>query len=136
MTINQFLSKIKELNIVWYDYSSYYSSINDNPTANDCLFLEWQIGGQSGGSCWDEGSSRYYPLKSEKEPEFQSLDLILTELCPNINITQYKTLCNAVIKYDERSVNEYYGNYTDYGIKRIRFGDLYENLTVMGLIGS
>lgn len=156
MTSDEFLAKISELGIGWSTrkeskpnsyygrhWESHFPTKNkktgeyNKPTADDCLYLEWRTGGQSGGSCWDEGDTDpHYPLDGEKEPEFTDLDKILTELCPKISFLQYKTLSTDMIKYDERTENEYYGNYTNYGIKTVRLGDLYDKLVALKLIES
>jgi hypothetical protein len=156
MTSDEFLAKICELGIGWSTrvepdrkrtfsrhWESRYPSKDKKtgktvlPTLDDHLYLEWRTGGQSGGSCWDDGKDDpHYPVTGEKEPEFEQLDKLLAELCPGITFLQYKTLAADTMKYDERTENEYYGNYTNYGIKTIRLGDLYEKLLALKLIES
>lgn len=84
--------------------------------------IEWRIGGITGGSCWGDKADR--PVDGEPEPEFENLDVILAEICPNISFLQYKRLCQSIIKIGERSSYEYYGNYYDYATKSFAIADL------------
>jgi len=114
---------------------------------NAFLFAEVNTGGASGGSCWDgmpgyedSGPREYYGssldlhefIYSYLKPIFDSIlnnyanDKSSTELCdilynnPNI------------IKEDDRSNYEYYGNYDNYSAYYITLGDLFEFLLKNG----
>lgn len=146
--MEKFLEKIKELNVSiyeknekkqnWYSrdqYSVITKRSKKSPSRESFLFEEWVSGGVSGGSCWDDGSNdRHYATSGDKEPDFSSLDTILENLCPNISFIKYKKLVNEIVKYGDYSVNEYYGNSTNYGYKTINLGDLYDKLKEMSLI--
>ena len=94
---------------------------------------KWQTGGQSGGSCWDDGDTTHYAESGEPEPEFESLDNILLEVAPQLSFLHYKKL-SQVIKVDDNRENDYYGNYTDYAIKTITIDDLWDFLVQYDLV--
>lgn len=75
-------------------------------------YVDWNTGGYSGGSCWGDKAERYD--SDDPEPEFEQLDLILTEICPNVTFLQYKKICKSIIKSSNRTEYGYYGNETDY----------------------
>lgn len=89
--------------------------------------VEWRTGGMSGGSCWDDGDSDpHYPLSSEAEDPFNELDQILMLVAPSITFMQYKKLCADVVKYENYTNNEYYGNFTEYSVKTVDLKELHE----------
>lgn len=90
------------------------------------ISVDWTIGGLTGGNCW--GGTANIPRTAEPEPEFEALDKILAEVCPNISFLQYKRLCQAIIKIEEETENCYYGNYYDERIKSFSIADLEEYL--------
>ncbi len=90
------------------------------------ISVDWTIGGITGGDCW--GSDADIPRTADPEPEFEDLDKILAEVCPNISFLQYKRLCQAVIKTKEETENCYYGNYYEKRIKSFSIADLEEYL--------
>lgn len=89
----------------------------------------WVTGGVTGGSCYDEGSSRHYGREAEDEPEDEYLDVLLEEVCPDLTFLQYRALLKAgLYSYRDSSENEYYGNYTDYRNRKTNLDVLYETL--------
>jgi hypothetical protein len=93
----------------------------------DSLCVEWSTSGMTGGNCWDDSAPR--PYRSDEVPEeLTSLDTILSNITPQMTFLQYKALCNKLVQLDTRSVNEYYGNYTDYMSKTIKLEELYNYL--------
>jgi hypothetical protein len=85
------------------------------------LYMRFEIGGVSGGSCWDSSNPQSYTV-SEK-PEFVVLDKTLKLLKPNISYLDYKKIDEYVIK-DYNTDYEYYGNYTNYEIWYLKLSDL------------
>ena len=84
----------------------------------------WRIGGQTGGSCWDEGPHRYRGLEGEQESEFTSLNSFLEEHFPQLTFLQYKRIA-SLIKYEEFTDDrDYYGNYTVNMVKYLMVEDL------------
>ncbi len=65
------------------------------------ISVDWTIGGLTGGSCW--GGSADTARTADPEPEFEDLDKILAEICPNISFLQYRRLCQAVIKTKDQT---------------------------------
>lgn len=103
--------------------------VDENPTreaysqkTQAALSIQWRIGGQTGGSCWDDGDAEYEDLGSDDMPEFKELDKLLAEYAPNI-----KGLDN-LIKTCTYIEDEYYGNYTQWQVKYILIEDLYNFL--------
>lgn len=97
----------------------------------DELYLEasWVTGGLTGGSCWDEGESRYYPVPAEDEPEDEVVDSILEKVCPSLTFLQYRRLTKASIyRYEDTQQNEYYGNSTHYRHRTVDLEVLYRTL--------
>lgn len=94
--------------------------------------VTWCMGGQTGGNCWNDNPT--YPLDSEPEPDMPLLDTLLEEVAPQMTVKQYKMLLSQVVQLTERTENEYYGNYTHYGTKKVEFDLLYDALVSMGVI--
>jgi hypothetical protein len=88
--------------------------------------IEWVTGGITGGSCW--GGENVRSRSGELEPNFDGLDRILEEICPNITFLQYKRICQDIVKEDDYTQNEYYGNCTEYKIKYFSAEDLFKTL--------
>lgn len=105
-------------------------------TLDDFVKIEWVTGGVTGGSCWDDGGGPdpHESFGGEIEPEFEALDKILTSLSPEISFLKYKAIINACVKIDDRTENEYYGNYTTFRTKKVVLRDLYEKMQELSLI--
>jgi hypothetical protein len=93
--------------------------------------VEWCTGGSSGGSCWGDESHEFF--NEDSEPDLD-LDNLLEKINPNMNHFQYRRLMKDLIERDNRSENEYYGNYSRYGIKRVNYQKLYDKLIEGGII--
>lgn len=89
------------------------------------LVKKWVIGGEHGGSCWGREPR---PVTAEPEPEFEQLDAILEGICPHISFLQYKRICTECIETDTDSETEYYGNWTEYAIKKVKLSKLFDVL--------
>jgi hypothetical protein len=123
MTLDEFKAAIIALDRP-YQYDGYY-----NPD-DDTLVYEWVSGGQSGGSCW---GNEYYAQSPEQPPTLTIIDFVLESLAPTITYLQYRRVAAAMVSGDKRS-NDYYGNYTNYEIRKITIPALYEALTGMGYL--
>lgn len=86
------------------------------------IYMRWETGGVSGGSCWDSSNLQPY-VREEGEPKFDVLDLTLKELCPQITYLQFREIEN-LIKSNKKTEWEYYGNRTDFSVKFIVLSDL------------
>ena len=103
---------------------------------SELAFFEesWRTGGEQGGSCWDDGTEDHHcPINGDIEPPMTDLDELLLKVAPNISFLVYRNLENKLLERDERCENEYYGNYTNYGIKRINIKKLYDYLVEHGV---
>ena len=95
------------------------------------IFVEWETGGVNGGSCWDSSNPTPYTLDNPPE-ELHILDAILEKYRPNITYLEYKNLSANIMEYDSRTEREYYGNSTNYAIKKVLIKDLYNYLIEKG----
>ena len=102
----------------------------------DGIEIEWVVGGQSGGSCWDTDRHVYFPKDADPEPEFKQLDSILAKVCPNITYLEYKRLAATVVQTYDYCYNDYYGNYTEYRKKYVVLEDLYNYLLKESLLSN
>ncbi len=93
----------------------------------DFILQYWEIGGVEGGN-WTENSNPHSYKTDENIPkEFDDLDNILTEVCPNISFLMYKKIQQMVMYF--KAINyEYYGNNTEYQVRYINLKDLYDFL--------
>jgi len=117
--------KRKSTRVNFDGHSGYYG-----PTLE--LKVKWVTGGEQGGNCWDDEFVSC-GVGADIEPEFKQLDEILTAISPGITFLQYKSLMTKVV-YDTESENEYYGNYTAYGTKKISIDDVWKFLEEQGLV--
>lgn len=90
------------------------------------IYMRWETGGVSGGSCWDSSNPQPYTCSGGK-PKFEVLDLVLKEICPNITFLQFREIEN-LIKQDSKTDYEYYGNCTEFDIEYIVLEDLFRLL--------
>lgn len=104
-------------------------------TLKNTIGVKWKTGGKSGGNCWNAGEdNRHYSIEGEREPNLESVDLIIEKICPEINFLIYKRLYRELLIYNEDNENEYYGNYTNYAYKYIDLEKLYNWLGENALI--
>ena len=102
-------------------------------TKDAYLFCEWETGGMSGGSCWDDAESTGYSTGNQPE-ELVALDKVLEEIKPDLSFLQYKSLLHSVVKTGTREENEYYGNCTNYAYKLCKVEDLFSYFRNKGWI--
>lgn len=107
-------------------------SIHWHSGTADHYEVKWCTGGATGGSCWGDSAERFD--SDEAEPDLELLDQLFDSVCDRLTIKQYKKLLSQVVERSSDSDCEYYGNYTDYGIKRVNFRKLYEALVHMEVI--
>ena len=130
MTWDEFYSKVsqkfsytgkwgRKTETHWFGDTNYYS-------------VEWRTGGMSGGNCWGDEPS--YSVDADEVPEMTMLDEFLEEICPEITFLQYKRVMRELIESDSRTEYEYYGNHTNYGIRRVNFRKLYDRLVEVGVL--
>ena len=133
MTFEEFIKKIEAMDDVFinnYLPNGYF----DIDKSKYPISVYWLTGGQTGGSCWDEGPHVYHSRTGTPEPEFEALDRILEELCPDIKFLQYKNIYNQVVKTTTMEDGDYYGNTSNYGIKYCYLEELYKKLCEKNLL--
>lgn len=93
----------------------------------------WCLGGTC-GNCWDDTLSH---IGADMQPtEFKEFDDLLTELCPNITLLQYKKLYNATVSIETERECDYYGGSTENAYYKCNLKDLYNMMVEMGLINE
>ena len=90
------------------------------------VYMRWETGGVSGGTCWDSSNPRYHPSDSGC-PKFKVLDLVIMEVDPNMSYLKYREI-EDLIQSSEDTEYRYYGNRTDFEMKFIILSDLIEIL--------
>jgi len=91
------------------------------------IYMRVETGGVSGGSCWDDSDPQSYYIGINERPNFEILDLVLSELMPTITYLQFKEIEKLIHTNDETEY-EYYGNSTDYEIKYVILSELIKKL--------
>jgi len=137
MTKEEFLEIVKEAEVCLYTKDGrrfcYFPS-GESPNMEAGLHCRWVSGGSTGKSCWG-GDARPVDPDRESEELEESLEKILTKICPNMTFLQYKRLCRDLIEYGESGDGgDYYGNYYDYGTKWLELQKLYDRLRTLELI--
>lgn len=130
MTWDKFYAKVSEK----FSYTSKWGGrIETQWTGTPEYYeVEWRTGGLSGGNCWGDKPS--YAVDADPVPDMDLLDEFLEEVCPNLSFMSYKRILRNVVEQDSRTSYEYYGNYTNYGIKKVYFLKLYDALKSEGLL--
>lgn len=85
------------------------------------VYLRYEIGGYSGGSCWDDSNPQPYSLS--EVPNWDVLDTVINELKPNITYMQFKAI-ERLVHTNEETEYEYYGNSTEWMVKYIILSEL------------
>lgn len=91
---------------------------------------KWCTGGTY-GSCWSDSLS---PISGDEQPDFEELDNLLSEICPNITFLQYKRLFSKCVSYEESYESDYYGGGCNYKRYVCDAKSLYEFLESNGYV--
>lgn len=91
------------------------------------IYQRYNIGGASGGNCWNDDEPTQY--EGEDRPNWDTLDLALKEICPEVTYLQYKDI-EKLVKSNDYTDYQYYGNYDDYEIYWLSLEDLYNYLNI------
>ncbi len=139
MTFNQMLTKLIEADLGYEFedtvYEKPYNHFNKGrilKEGREFYSVKWEVGGSTGGNCWNGQSKRY--SVSTPEPDFEIFDQVLELFCPNLTFLQYKKLTRVVLLKDTELDREWYGNYTEYGVKKVYLDDLHKYLEKEGLL--
>jgi hypothetical protein len=117
------VSSPDEVMVELFGYSS------NEPSDQACIAAGQEVGGMSGGNCWD-GEARSYTL--ERGPcELLLLDALLEQVAPSMSFLHYRALLREVQDgtYTQR---EYYGNRTEYAYTYIPLSTVATRLTEWG----
>lgn len=92
--------------------------------------IQWVVGGQAGGSCWDEGDyDPHFDVEPENKPKFSKLKLLLNAMCGGRRCPAHiKARAHELLKESVWTLHEYYGNYTQYRIEYVELRPLYDLL--------
>ena len=85
------------------------------------LYQRYEVGGFSGGNCWGD-SAEAFRVESPDD-DWVALDAFLELRCPDISYLGYKKVMKLV-RTNEDTCPEYYGNSRDYMVKYIVLKDL------------
>lgn len=132
---NKFLESNHERNNYFHNENSYRYFNANYP---DCILIEVEKGGSSGGNCWNDDPSEPYEKDSyEIEEEIVTelkyrISHLMEELNVDTNTKEYKRNSFATVykmnEVNEKHINEYYGNYRTEAIYAIKIKDLLEDL--------
>jgi len=92
------------------------------------IYCRYTAGGYSGGSCYGD-DARFFE-RGVPANRMKVLELVIKELKPDITFFQYKEL-EELIRTNEETEEEYYGNSTDYKIEYILLSELINFLKKM-----
>lgn len=92
------------------------------------IYTRYDTGGYNGGSCWDNYKATPY-IKEIPKDKFKVLDLVLKKIKPAITYLEFKEI-ESLIKKNTDSIDEYYGNSTDYCVEYIILSELYNFLDI------
>lgn len=91
---------------------------------------EWCLGGT-----WGDYQGNSGTIGAEEQPtEFEKFDDLLTDICPNITMLQYKKLYRNCVTTETRYESDYYGGSCEYAYYECDLRKLYNMLVEMNLI--
>ncbi len=67
----------------------------------------------SRGGSWGSYDGRSGSIEPDEQPDFDKLDEMLSDICPNISFLEYKYIMKNFVEIKETSVDDYYGG-TEY----------------------
>jgi len=94
-----------------------------NDIKEPVIYMRWETGGISGGSCWDSSDPQPY-TRDEEKPLFLVLDHVLSILKPDLTYLQYREIENTLVHTNNETDWEYYGNCTDYEVSYVILSQL------------
>lgn len=118
--------EVHKMNIFESKFLTKASCYNDQELRSDI----WCLGG-TWGNCWGDSGH----VDADKQPtDFKEFDDLLTELCPNITLLQYKKLYNSLVSIEIEEEHDYYGGSTENTYYKCNLKDLYNMMVEMDLI--
>lgn len=100
------------------------------------LWIEYDIGGASGGTCWNDNEAEEYENYIEREKMIpENFYAFLSKYFNDVQLKEINYFLHKLNWFsDTRQENEYYGNYTIYEYKYISSNVLYDFLVELELI--
>ena len=141
MTYEKFLEKVKQsdVNHVTESRLHKYNKKYDN-TIPYAILASGEIGGISGGSCWDSSDPQPYSNPEGYQESVNAINkylaTLLKEICPHISFLDYNIIYDGIIESYEDQHYEYYGNRTDYICHYITLKELYDRLVEHQVINN
>jgi hypothetical protein len=89
------------------------------------IYSRYEIGGYSGGSCWDDSDPRPYTSEPPAN-KMEVLEILLKYVKPDISFLQFRQLVSRYLKTNQETEHEYYGNSTEWEVEYILISD-FEN---------
>lgn len=115
-------------------YATTHGVILDSSRWDDYISVRWLINGEMGGSCWGDKPS---PISPEEPVDITPvLAAILEDLAPTITFLQFNKLQDTIIESDKDSYSEYYGNWSEYAVRRFSVQAFYDALIEMGYLND
>ncbi len=96
----------------------------------EILIWSWITGGESGGSCWSNDRDT---IDAQTEPADLLLEVLILHMLPEISLRAWKTIL-AQCPVQRKTEREYYGNYTQYDVRKISKKQLQALLEDLGLL--
>jgi len=115
------------------EYTITHHKLRDNFIGK--YITEVEIGGSSGGNCWNDDPSNAYSVDSSERADRLSENIIshfqyfLKDIgfVTDLQVTAQRLADDMVYSpFDEYSNNEYYGNYTTYGLFSVDLRDVFK----------
>jgi len=132
---DKFLDSNHERNNYFHNENSYRYFNANYP---DCILIEVEKGGSSGGNCWNDDPSEPYEKDSYEIEQEIVIELkyrianLMEDLNVDIKSKDYQRNSFATVykmnEVNEKHINEYYGNYRTEAIYAIKIKDLLEDL--------
>lgn len=120
--------EVHKMNVFESKFLTKGSYYNENELRSDT----WCLGG-TWGDCWGNSGQ----VSADAQPTvFEEFDDLLTELCPNITLLQYKKLYNSLVSIETEEEHDYYGGSTKKAYYKCNLDDLYNMMIEMGLINE
>lgn len=86
------------------------------------IYSRYEIGGYSGGSCWNDSNPRPY-TSIPPTNKMEVLEILLKYTKPDISFLEFRRLISQHLKTNQETEYEYYGNSTEWEVEYITISD-------------
>ena len=137
LTFEEFLEKAKSIRGVYVNpnYKARYEGYRKKVVreGRPAVSVKWCTGGISGGSCWSTDEDHHYATTGEEEPDFNDFENLILHFYPNITFVEFRNI-RGLIKQNDWTEDEYYGNSTNYSERYVYLEDVYNWLIDKGYL--